>query len=126
MWLEHPNTAGQTLAVLTPYNDQRRLLRRQLRPLGAHDRIDVLNIHESQGREWDWVLFSVVDTEALGDRHKPWFTDDLNPRSEGLALLNTAFSRARKELRFFMDAQYWSQCEPKRLLTHIVEQFPPS
>ncbi|MCB1244711.1 MAG: DEAD/DEAH box helicase [Verrucomicrobiales bacterium] len=125
IWLRHPGTVSETLAVLTPYNDQKALLRIKLnQAIGRHDRLEVLNIHEAQGREWDWVLFSVVDTGNL-PLNQPWFTDDSLPRSDALALLNTAFSRARKHLCVFLDATFWSQQMDGRLLERIVEEFSP-
>jgi hypothetical protein len=124
-WLRHPGTINDTLAVLTPYNAQKALLLRKLKGvIGQQDRVDVLNIHQAQGREWDWVLFSVADTGNL-PFNQPWFTDDALPRSNALALLNTAFSRARKHLCFFLDAKFWSNRMPRRLLERIVQEFPP-
>lgn len=124
-WLAHPACAGDTLAVLSPYKNQIRLIEKKVREaFGDEDRIEVLNVHQAQGHEWDCVLFSVADTGNLR-QNWPWFTDDGNPQTEALALLNTAFSRAKKHLRFFLDADFWRRKMPGRLLNQIIREFPP-
>jgi len=116
---------GQTLAVLTAYTNQTLLLREKLHnAFGNQERIEVLNVHQAQGREWDWALFSVADTGNL-EKNSPWLTDDGKPGNESLALLNTAFSRARRHLRFFVDAEFWEARMPGRLLEKIVHEFRP-
>lgn len=124
-WLAHRACAGDTLAVLSAYKNQTQLIRDRVRKeFRDEDRIEVLNVHQAQGREWDCVLFSVADTGNLR-QNWPWFTDDGKPQTEALALLNTAFSRARKHLRFFLDAGFWEGRMPGRLLNKIVRELPP-
>ena len=53
----------------------------------------VFTIHGSQGREWDTVILSVVETTHSGF---------LTP-----VLINTAVSRAKKCLILVCDADYW-------------------
>ena len=86
----------QNYAVLTPYRGQRELLSRKY---VSPD--DVFTIHGSQGREWETVILSVVETT----RH--WF---LSP-----VLINTAVSRAKKRLIIVCDAEYWKWRE-----NHII------
>ena len=61
----------------------------------------ILTVHGSQGREWDDVILSVVDTDRL------WFTDSRNKRSRGLNLINTAVSRAKKRLVIVCNRSWW-------------------
>jgi ATP-dependent exoDNAse (exonuclease V) alpha subunit len=63
----------------------------------------VMTVHASQGREWDTVLLSVVDTT------NKWFTDSVNKMSRGKQVINTAVSRARKNLIVVCDARYWEK-----------------
>lgn len=86
-------------AIITPYINQVKLLGKQL----PRDRNEgrVLTVHGAQGKEWENVLLSVVDTD------KKWFTDSRYTKSRGLFLLNTAVSRAKKRLIIFGNANYW-------------------
>lgn len=85
--------------ILTPYKKQVRLLGRHLP--SERNNLKILTVHGSQGREWDTVILSVADT---GDK---WFVDSKNNMSRGLNLLNTAVSRAKKELIIVCDMTYW-------------------
>ncbi len=87
--------------ILTPYKDQVSLLQRSLQRARQEERIST--IHKSQGREWDTVILSVVDGSTI----TPWFTDSNHSISQGLYILNTAISRARKKLIIVCDATYW-------------------
>ncbi len=111
-----------SLAVLTPYKHQARLIRKLLKQqIDDPDvlyLVEVLNTHQAQGREWDSVLFSVADTGRL-KRNDPWFTD--STRSDARALLNTTISRTKKHLIVFLDFQYWSALPQKSLLRDIAQ-----
>lgn len=85
--------------ILTPY-------KKQVSQLGhlmpqERDDLKILTVHGSQGREWDTVILSIVDT---GDK---WFVDSKQPKSNGLNLLNTAVSRTKKKLIIVCDYKYW-------------------
>lgn len=99
-------------AVLTPYTQQVNLLRAELK---GTDRENILTIHRSQGREWDTVIISVSD----GIRNK-YFTDTSNPRSNGLEIINTAVSRARKNIVIACDYEQWSALCEKQLISGII------
>jgi len=91
----------EDIAVLTPYTEQARALRRELTDAQFEDRI--MTVHSSQGREWDTILFSVVDTT------NKWFTDSLSQASRGKQVINTAVSRAKKKLVIVCEKQYWEK-----------------
>jgi hypothetical protein len=97
--------------ILTPYIKQVKLLGRYL-PQERND-MKILTVHGSQGREWDTVLLSVVDT------HDKWFVDSANKRAKGLNLLNTAVSRAKKQLVIVCDTHYW-KAQRGQLLTDLI------
>lgn len=86
-------------AILTPYINQVKLLGK----LMPRDRNEgrILTVHGAQGKEWENVLLSVVDTD------RKWFTDSMTAKSRGLHLLNTAVSRAQRRLIIFCNSNYW-------------------
>ncbi len=102
--------------ILTPYKNQVSVLQSRLQSARQEERIT--NIHKSQGREWDTVILSVVD----GINIKPWFTDSIDPISQGLQVLNTAISRAKKKLIIVCDAQYWlgKQDAERQIISNLI------
>ncbi len=103
------NNKKDSLMILTPYKKQRDLIQKSL-----SYKQDVYTIHASQGREWDTVVLSVVDTE------KKFFTDSNNKQSKGLKIINTAISRARKELVIVCDKDYWLSLMNDQLVGNLV------
>ncbi len=85
------------VGIITPYKNQKNALRKNI-----PNHIEVNTVHGSQGREWDCVVLSVVDTTNR------WFTDSLLEKSNGKFVINTAVSRAKKQLVLVCDANYWS------------------
>ena len=107
---------GESVGIITPYVGQLRLLRRSLKKMFDDASEDILTVHGSQGREWDTVIFSAVDTV---DRY---FTD--SNRSVGRRVINTAVSRARKKLVIICDTDYWLR-QKDQMLCHLIEQAEP-
>lgn len=97
--------------ILTPYKKQVKLLNNSL-PRERND-LKILTVHGSQGREWDTVILSVVDTSDK------WFVDSTIPISKGLNLVNTAVSRAKKQLIIVCDKGYWIN-QNGQLLTDLI------
>lgn len=89
----------EDFVILTPYNFQVSLIGQMLPKERNEQRI--MTVHKSQGREWDTVILSVSDTYDM------WFTDSTNNQSNGLNLLNTAVSRAKKNLVIVCDINFW-------------------
>lgn len=85
--------------ILTPYRNQLQLIGKHL-PIERNE-LKILTVHGSQGREWDIVILSVVDTLDK------WFCDSKQPLSKGKNLVNTAVSRAKKSLVIVCDTEYW-------------------
>ena len=94
--------ANENIGVITPYRNQREILTKTVKKIGLSPET-VLTVHGAQGREWDTVLFSVVDTDGK------WFTTTLIPKSNGAQIINTAVSRAKKKLILVCDCEYWSR-----------------
>ena len=102
---EHPI---KDLAILTPYKNQVKLLRRVL-PKEYKD--NILTVHRSQGCEWETVILSVTDA------HRPYFTD--SKLSIGKSVLNTAISRTKRQLIVVCDTASWIT-RRDQLLTELI------
>lgn len=100
----------QDYVILAPYKKQCSLIEKELDlPQGT-----VNTIHAAQGREWDTVIISVTDS------HRKFFMSSNIKKSNGLKIVNTAVSRAKKKLVLVLDYEMWknAKCE---LLTDIAE-----
>ena len=102
----------EDIGIITPYREQIKLLKQQL---DSHLTDSIVTVHGSQGREWDTVLFSVVDTTDK------FFVDSLNQISDGKKLVNTAVSRARKRIVIVCDYAYWIT-QKNQLICRILEK----
>jgi len=110
-------TGIDDFAILTPYINQVKFLGK----LMPHNRNEgrILTVHGAQGKEWENVLLSVVDTD------KKWFTDSRYAKSRGLFLLNTAVSRAKKRLIIFGNYYYWKKQQGQLIkgLLDVAEEW---
>lgn len=112
-------TRSDRLVVLTPYKNQARAIMAALKERGLSD-IEALNVHKAQGREWDTVIFSVVDGRLPLCR--PWFTTSSKPA--GTVTLNSALSRVRRELFIVCEKGYWID-RPEELLGDLLGLSTP-
>jgi superfamily I DNA/RNA helicase len=103
----------EDFVILTPYKKQVQSLGRSMPK--ERNELKILTVHGSQGREWDTVILSVVDT---GDK---WFVDSKLPLSNGLNLLNTAVSRTKKRLIIVCDFRYWKD-QSGQLVTDLLSE----
>lgn len=106
------NNSMEDFVILTPYKKQVKLLGNYLPK--ERNELKILTVHGSQGREWETVILSVVDT------YDKWFVDTTKPISKGLNLMNTAVSRAKKGLIIVCDKNYWSD-QPGQLITELIK-----
>jgi hypothetical protein len=135
-WVEwRPNSDKGGLAILTPYRKQVRVIRDALKELGNSvevvgwrnqdwedfSRVEVMTVNRSQGREWDTVFFSASDTGRLAG-NAPFLAD--TTCLAGSLVVNTAISRSKKYLRFFLDRQFWAGRSAPSLLTEVA-RYPP-
>lgn len=95
-------------AVLTPYRKQCALLLKNL----SADKDNILTIHKSQGREWQTVILSVVDTHPYG------FTN--SQTTVGKYVLNTAISRAKNNIVVVCNKEKWKKYEDSQLIGKLV------
>ncbi|MDD4437055.1 MAG: AAA domain-containing protein [Tissierellia bacterium] len=98
--------------IITPYRNQLKLLNRRL-PKERNEQ-KILTVHGSQGREWDTVILSVVDT------FDKFFVDTTSTVSRGLNLINTAISRAKKNLIIVCDRSYWIE-QNDQLISELIK-----
>lgn len=105
--LDHPEI--DNCAIITPYKKQIFNISQKL----GNNRFGISTIHASQGREWDTVIISVVDSAGK------FFMDSNNKETDGLKIINTAISRAKKEIIFVLDYARWKN-HPNQLLSAIV------
>lgn len=103
----------EDVIVMTPYKNQRVLLTDTLPKEEFASQNKIITVHASQGQEWETVVFSATDTTDM------WFTDSLDPKRGGKAVLNTALSRAKKRLVIACDKNFW-EGQAKQLLGQIV------
>lgn len=90
-------------AILAPYRNQVQLLSHAIPE--AYEEQRIMTIHASQGREWDTVFLSVVDTSDM------YFTNTNRPNIGGLQIINTAISRAKTRLVIVCDVMFWQKQE---------------
>lgn len=57
------NGQNPDAAIITPYRNQVKTIKK---PLPYHHREQLVTVHKAQGREWDTVVFSVVDDGKTG------------------------------------------------------------
>lgn len=100
-----------SFVILSPYRSQVSQFSRRAPKLARTGHI--LTVHASQGREWDTVVLSVVDTTDK------WFTDSMSNVSNGRQVINTAISRAKRRLVLACDYSYWSK-EQNQLIGQLV------
>lgn len=91
--------ASSDYCILAPYRNQIDLLRSLIPEAAKSERI--LTVHASQGREWDTVFLSVVDTSDM------YFMNSMRRELRGLEIINTAVSRARHRLIIACDRKFW-------------------
>ncbi|MBC5772800.1 AAA family ATPase [Pontibacter sp. KCTC 32443] len=106
----------ENFVILTPYSKQLKLLGQRL-PQQRND-LKLSTVHGSQGKEWHTVILSVVDTNDM------WFVDSKKPISKGLNLVNTAVSRAQKQLIIVCDKEFWSG-QSGQLITDLIAAGNP-
>lgn len=101
--------APEDYAILVPYKNQRSNVERAIKlPPGK-----IMTIHGSQGREWDTVIIGVTDGR------RKWFMNSNNKKSNGLLIVNTAVSRARKHIVLVLDYDCWED-STNQLISEIA------
>ena len=103
----------ESSGIIAPYRNQVGILTK----MAGRNRFPQDNgvtVHQSQGREWDNVFLSVTDTTDK------FFTNSLSLVSDGKKVINTAVSRAKKNLIIVCDYQYWIR-QKSQLIGKLLE-----
>lgn len=110
----------RSIAVITPYTAQARLIRDLLRPLKADPgQVVCRTVHGFQGNERDLVIMDTVDTAPFppgvlvaADR----------PGQPAANLINVAVSRARGKLIVIADRAYYREACPRAAISRVIEE----
>ncbi len=104
------DTPLENFVILTPYTTQKEQLINHLQGIVSYENIST--IHASQGKEWDTVIISVSDSSNM------YFTNSLI--IDGLYTLNTAISRAKKNLVIVCNCDFWGKYSNRQLIGRLV------
>lgn len=105
------------IAVITPYAEQSRRLRRLLRDAGlAGDRVECSTVHRFQGHERDLVLLDAVDAAPLRPGVLLASRDD-----DARKLVNVSLSRARGKLVLVADVGYFAARAPQSAIGQALQ-----
>jgi ATP-dependent exoDNAse (exonuclease V) alpha subunit len=77
-----------------------------------------MTVHGSQGKEWNDVVLSIVDTDKM------WFVNTLNQSSRGMNVVNTAVSRAKKRLFIVCNYEFWNR-QNDQLIKGLLDVAKP-
>jgi hypothetical protein len=102
--------------ILTPYRNQVALLNKRFPKIKEN----ILTIHKSQGREWDTVILSVADNRVQ-NKDVPLRFTSTKDGSSGKKVMNTAVSRAKKNLVVVCDREFWSE-QKGEMIGRIVKE----
>lgn len=105
-----------SIAIITPYAEQSRRIRRLLPP-GTGERIECRTVHRFQGGERDVVIFDTVDANPLSPGI---LLCGSSPGSAASNLINVSLSRARGKLIVIADVAYFQRHPKAALLNHVL------
>lgn len=109
-----------SVAVITPYAEQARLVRRLLAQAGGNAaRVECSTVHRFQGNERDLVILDTVDAEPLAPGV---LLAGQAPGAEAAHLLNVSISRARGKLVILADLAYFRDRAPTSTVTELLER----
>ncbi len=104
-YLVENQLSPEEFVILTPYKEQVDLLNKRY----PERRDNILAVHKSQGREWNTVILSVADPGSSDKTAPLRFTSTVDESSVGRKVMNTAVSRAKRNLVVVCDKEFWSE-----------------
>jgi superfamily I DNA and/or RNA helicase len=110
----------ESVAIMTPYVEQSRLIRQELRHFAAEAVfIECRTVHRFQGSERDVVIIDTVDTAPLSPGV---LLAGQTPASAAPNLINVSLSRARGKLIIVSDVAYFARNAPHSVLNHVLDR----
>ena len=100
--------ADAKAGIVVPYRVQQELIQDVLNESGASPQIDVGTSHRFQGREFDTVIFNLVEDGSGPERNWGWVAkgnlDGTPWEASGLRMFNVGITRARRRLYLIANA----------------------
>lgn len=111
----------ESIAIITPYKAQARLIGKMLEEKGLSRSIEVSTIHRFQGGESDMVIFDLVE----GPVHNVTpMIDDTKDGSNAKLLINVALSRAKNKAIVIANTRYiHDKVSPQAVINQILAAF---
>lgn len=116
----------ESVAIITPYAEQARLVRRLLAAAASSlgepnlaQRVECRTVHRFQGGERDLVIFDTVDAAPF--RPGVLLTGK-GPGSCAANLINVSISRARGKLVIVSDVEYFSRHDPAGVISNMLRR----
>ena len=106
----------KSIAAITPYRGQSRLLATLLKTENQEDRMLASTVHRFQGSESDVVIFDLCDSYPMPTASPITGAD----ADTALRLMNVAVSRARGKLFILMDVDFIDDTHPKHSPVHYL------
>ena len=108
----------ETVAIITPYVEQSRLVRQLLADARLEpDRVECRTVHRFQGNERDMVILDTVDTAPMPPGV---LLAGSSGRSSAPNLINVSISRARGKLVIIADVAYFESRCPDSVITRTL------
>ena len=126
--VEATHSGVESVAVITPYVEQSRLIRdllsarRNLLPARRNPsgRIECRTVHRFQGGERDMVILDTVDTEPMAPGV---LLAGSQPGSSAANLINVSVSRARGKLVVLADWQYYRRRAGGQIIVAVLDRL---
>jgi superfamily I DNA and/or RNA helicase len=109
----------ESVAIITPYVAQSRLIRQRLANLREGQQIACQTVHRFQGGERDVVILDTVDTAPLAPSI---LLAGQAPDSSAQNLINVSISRARGKLIIISDVAYFKSNSPHTIINEMLRQ----
>jgi ATP-dependent exoDNAse (exonuclease V) alpha subunit len=116
--LHAANSGIQSIGVITPYNEQAKLIGKIMRELGLKKELaESSTVHRFQGQERDLVILDTTDAAPL----RPGVL--LNDPVTAVNLLNVSLSRARGKLIVIADIAYFDHGAPSGQIARLLKEI---
>lgn len=118
--IEAVRAGVDSVAIITPYVAQSRLIRQQLARFRREAaQVECRTVHRFQGGERDMVILDTVDAAPLAPGV---LLTDQSPISSAKNLLNVSLSRARGKLVILADVAYFNRTSPGSPINAMLAQ----